>query len=293
MFGRIPRLPIDLALSTVLDVPEVVNYDEYVQLLRRSLKEAMGIAQATASKQLKRHARDHVLLANKGEHGKCKLADRWEDATYLVMGVNADSHTFKIQHSTTGVVKTVHCNLITPVNFLPLPGNASNDGWDLSASSASADPRTEQDVAVQHDDVTSTDATEYRTRVWVSQLTSDGSTDSSMEVDSQYEDAKDAPHTEPSLDQPQACGSDLPGSEGGPIPSPASGHLQSQDPLPLASELGSVAAAAGSNEHSPTLYNAAAPVPPVGPSNSVRSRVGRLLRPVDDIFSTWLSCTSL
>lgn len=56
MFGRIPRLPIDLALSTVLDVPEVVSYDEYVQLLRRNLKEAMGIAQATASKQLKRHA---------------------------------------------------------------------------------------------------------------------------------------------------------------------------------------------------------------------------------------------
>ena len=56
MFGRIPRLPIDLAFSTVLDNLEVVSYDEYVQCLWRSLKDAMGITQGSASKQLKRHA---------------------------------------------------------------------------------------------------------------------------------------------------------------------------------------------------------------------------------------------
>lgn len=64
---------------------------------------------------------DRVLLANKGERRKRKLADRWEDTVYLVTGLNADSHTFKIQNSSTGQEKTVHRNLIMPVNFLPLP----------------------------------------------------------------------------------------------------------------------------------------------------------------------------
>lgn len=56
MFGRTPRLPVDMAFGTVLDNPEVVNYDQYVQILWKDLKEAMGIAQAASIKQLKRHA---------------------------------------------------------------------------------------------------------------------------------------------------------------------------------------------------------------------------------------------
>lgn len=60
------------------------------------------------------------MLANKGARGKRKLADLWEDTTYTVVGLNKDSHTYRIQHSRTGVVKTVHRNLIMPVSFLPL-----------------------------------------------------------------------------------------------------------------------------------------------------------------------------
>jgi len=40
--------------------------------------------------------------------------------TYPVVGLNKDSHTYRIQHS-RGVVKTVHRNLIMAANFLPLP----------------------------------------------------------------------------------------------------------------------------------------------------------------------------
>ncbi|RXN38364.1 interferon-inducible GTPase 5-like protein [Labeo rohita] len=56
MFGRILRLPVDLVFETVLDNPDVVNYDSYIQALRRDMKEAMHVAQASALKQLKRHA---------------------------------------------------------------------------------------------------------------------------------------------------------------------------------------------------------------------------------------------
>ncbi|KAL0147456.1 hypothetical protein M9458_057241 [Cirrhinus mrigala] len=48
MFGRIPWLPVDLVFETVLDNPDVVDYDSYVQALRRDMKEAMHVAQASA-----------------------------------------------------------------------------------------------------------------------------------------------------------------------------------------------------------------------------------------------------
>lgn len=85
-----PRLPIDIIFGSVLDNPEVADYGQYIQCLQKDLKEAMDIAQTMATKQLQRHTDlynrkvrrvpvevgDRVLLANKGEHGKRKLADR-------------------------------------------------------------------------------------------------------------------------------------------------------------------------------------------------------------------------
>lgn len=47
----IPKLHFDLAFSTVLHNLKVVTHNEYVQFFA----EAMGIAQASALKQLKRH----------------------------------------------------------------------------------------------------------------------------------------------------------------------------------------------------------------------------------------------
>lgn len=51
MFGRKPRLPVGIVFGSVIENPEVVDYDQFVQSLRRDLKEAMNTAQA---KQLKR-----------------------------------------------------------------------------------------------------------------------------------------------------------------------------------------------------------------------------------------------
>ncbi len=188
MFGRIPRLPIDLVFGTVLDDPDVVNYDNYVQALRRDMKEAMCVAQASAKKQLKRHADlynrrvkggpidvgDRVLLANKGARGKRKLADLWEDTMYTVVGLNTDSHTYRIQHSGTGFVKTVHRNLIMPVNFLPLPDDYVEG--ELPENHLSGSESVDSVVAA-----VSVDATNYRTREWVSQLPSDDADLNDME----------------------------------------------------------------------------------------------------------------
>lgn len=56
----------------------------------------------------------------------------------------------------------------------------------------------------------------------MSQLPSEGSNDSSMEVDSQCQDDQDAPHLNQSLVETQTCGSDLPGSQSGLNSSPTS-----------------------------------------------------------------------
>ncbi|XP_042170339.1 uncharacterized protein LOC121844379 [Oncorhynchus tshawytscha] len=141
MFGRTPHLPIDMMFGTALQDSDVVDYDEYIKSLTRDLREAMEI-QVLATKQLKSHAGlynrkirgapveigDRVLLANKGERGKRKLADRWENNLKIVTEKNSDVHIFKIQNMSTGQEKTVHRNLIMPVNFLPLPDTALEDG---------------------------------------------------------------------------------------------------------------------------------------------------------------------
>lgn len=60
---------------------------------------------------------DRVLLANKWERDKKKLAGKWE--VYSVVSVTKATHTFQIR-SPMGSVKTIHRNLIVPVNFLLL-----------------------------------------------------------------------------------------------------------------------------------------------------------------------------
>lgn len=142
MFGRTPRLPVDVLFRTVLSDPTVMSYDKYVQSLTNDLKEAMVIAQEHATKEQNRHTQlynkrvkgsnidvgDRVLLANKKERGKRKVADRWESTVYTVVDRNTETHTYRIRDTVTGQVKVVHRNLLMLVNFLPVDdGSAVSD----------------------------------------------------------------------------------------------------------------------------------------------------------------------
>ena len=44
MFGRVPRLPVDVLFRTVLNDPAVISYDKYLVSLTKDLEEAMVIA---------------------------------------------------------------------------------------------------------------------------------------------------------------------------------------------------------------------------------------------------------
>lgn len=135
MFGRVPRLPVDLLFKQVLTDPGVVDYDSYAKSLLSCLRGAMEIAQKHSSGEQQHQAQqydkrvkstylsvgDRVLVANKGERGKRKLADKWEDGVYTVIGANPNIHVYKIR-DTAGHTRVVHRNLLLEVNFLPLSG---------------------------------------------------------------------------------------------------------------------------------------------------------------------------
>ncbi|KAF1373333.1 hypothetical protein PFLUV_G00259440 [Perca fluviatilis] len=141
MFGRVPRLPVDVLFRTVLHDSDVTSYDKYVACLANDLKEAMVIAQDHAAKEQDRHAQlynrkvkgsqiglgDRVLVANRTERGKRKLADRWDSTVYTVVDVNEETHTYRICDTLTGREEVVHRNLLLLANFFPV-----GDACDMS-----------------------------------------------------------------------------------------------------------------------------------------------------------------
>lgn len=158
MFGRVPRLPVDVLFSTVFHDSAVMSYDKYVACLAVDLKEAMEVAQAHAGKEQRRHAQlynrkvkgstidvgDRVLMANRRDRGKNKLADRWDSTIYTVMDMNKGTHTFRIRDTVSGQEKVIHRNLLMLVSFLPV-----GDGSDVSETSelASSEPVTDSSTS--------------------------------------------------------------------------------------------------------------------------------------------------
>ncbi|KAL1255089.1 hypothetical protein QQF64_013150 [Cirrhinus molitorella] len=134
MFGRIPRLPVDLMFQSVDRDNNFADYDQYVRKLKDNLKEAMLIAQAnnTASQQRQTdyynkdvkgrdiEEGDYVLLANKGERGRRKLADKWDSTLHVVVSVDTRCHTYRVRNTRTHQEKVVHRNLLLRANFLPV-----------------------------------------------------------------------------------------------------------------------------------------------------------------------------
>ncbi|KAJ8369746.1 hypothetical protein SKAU_G00097740 [Synaphobranchus kaupii] len=155
MFGRVPRLPVDLLFKNVLRDESVCNYDAYVKSLATDLQSAMLLAQKHSSVEQKHQSGqynkrvkglplsvgDRVLLANKGGRGKRKLADKWEPAVYTVVASKPHLHIYKIRDR-NGLVRTVHRNLLLSVNFLPLDNTLFAEDDLQSVDAVSHDPST-------------------------------------------------------------------------------------------------------------------------------------------------------
>ena len=136
MFGRHPRLPIDITMGIELEERESSSVSEYVEELREKLEWAYNVATKESrsashgqkgryDKQIRGAAEkvgDRVLVKNVGLRGKNKLANKFESDVYIVKEhPNNDIPVFIVEKE-TGPKKrrTLHRNLLLPVNFLPL-----------------------------------------------------------------------------------------------------------------------------------------------------------------------------
>lgn len=180
MFGRVPRLPVDIMFGSVLRDNEVMDYDDYVNSFQKDLKEAIRIAQSSTTQAQKKQAEqynkrvkgvaleigDKVLLANRRERARGKLADLWDSTVYVITWKDPNVHVYRVEDLVTKKNKVVHRNFILPVNFLPIGqddadstviSTLSNDGSDIGWSEKGAPAYADED----YDD--------QRTAAWVLQ----------------------------------------------------------------------------------------------------------------------------
>ena len=134
MMGRHPRLPIDVLMG--ISREEDLETD-YVRGVQNRLKHAFETATKLASKSSSRHKHyydrkirgavvevgDRVLVRNTSLRGKQKLANKWEDVPYSVVDQpDPDIPVFKVVKEGKGkVTRTLHRNMLLPINFIPLP----------------------------------------------------------------------------------------------------------------------------------------------------------------------------
>ncbi|XP_027874875.1 uncharacterized protein LOC114145478 [Xiphophorus couchianus] len=163
MFGRIPRLPIDVVFQHALSNSPVVDHHEFVSRLKHDLSVAARIAQQNSSSEQAHQAMyynrkakgspldvgDRVLVANRGERGKRKIADKWESTVYEVVSVKPDINVYCIKDPVTSRTKVLHRNLLLPVNFLTaaaVSAVADHSPCPSTAGSGLSDPIVPDEV---------------------------------------------------------------------------------------------------------------------------------------------------
>ena len=124
MFGRRPRIPIDLLFPTIRRLNTTKTLDEYVTALYRRLRQALSKARDTAFQEARRHKRvydrkagavalqpgDNVLVKLDAFRGqRRKLKNRWSDDIWTVVRQVADDvPTYVVRNTRTGKTKVLH-----------------------------------------------------------------------------------------------------------------------------------------------------------------------------------------
>ncbi|KAK2896137.1 hypothetical protein Q8A73_015625 [Channa argus] len=123
MFGRQPRLPIDIAFGLPVNESSVIPHSQYVKRLKSYLTESYQLAAANAKKVADKNKRrfdmrvrestleigDRVLVRNLRLRGKHKLADRWESTVYIVQKRAGDLPVYTVcPEGQEGPVRTLH-----------------------------------------------------------------------------------------------------------------------------------------------------------------------------------------
>ena len=136
MFGRDPRLALDVILGIVSDEKPETDYCKHVSQLRDCLRRAYQLASRNSDHARERqklnhdlHVRaavlevgDRVLVKVLAVKGKNKIADRWEDHPYVVIEhPNDDIPVYIVtKEDDDGPVRTLHRKHLLPIGSLPV-----------------------------------------------------------------------------------------------------------------------------------------------------------------------------
>lgn len=143
MFGRHPRLPVDLIFGSST-TSEPCEYSEYVQTLHDCLSQAYAQANETSRHSKEQQKKyydkkakcqafspgDRVLIKVCHVEGRQKLGDRWEARPYIVVKKRHNSPVYVVRPEDGGKERVVHRNLLAQCMFLPVEqvGGAAVEG---------------------------------------------------------------------------------------------------------------------------------------------------------------------
>lgn len=158
MFGRHPRLPVDVAFGITPEKSSDNTTAAYVRDLRDRLQFAFEKASQNTTKSAcsnkknyDKRARDtrlepgdRVLVKNLSVRGKQKLKDRWEADCYRVVRRIQDLPVYELKSETDGKRRTLHRNLLLPFNCAPpsekTPPKVLPTNQELSSDDEGDDP---------------------------------------------------------------------------------------------------------------------------------------------------------
>ncbi|XP_067315603.1 uncharacterized protein [Pseudorasbora parva] len=133
MFGRQPRLPIDLAFRVPVNNSHNEFHSQYVKTLKTHLQESYELARKNAAKVAARNKTrydkrvtessldvgDRVLVRNVRLRGKHKLADKWDSEVYIVVNRAGELPVYTVKpEGKEGPLRTLHRDLLLPCGFL-------------------------------------------------------------------------------------------------------------------------------------------------------------------------------
>ncbi|KAJ8384799.1 hypothetical protein AAFF_G00197860 [Aldrovandia affinis] len=244
MFGRVPRLPVDLLFRNVLRDDCVCDYNAYVKSLATDLQSAMLLAQRHSSVEQKHQS------------------DQYNKKVKAYLFLLLQFHIYKIRDC-DGQVRTVHRNLLLAVNFLPLDNTLFAEDDLRSVDTVSHDPSnvpdpeaavSEPESVAEHSVVDSSSwlnvSERNRTASWVCD---------------------------------QSCTAEVESVNGVSVGRASSPTVS----VPLHRCYCSSLTATRSLSHALPLTG----ILPQGPENSVRSRYGRVVRPVRRFIETMVQFT--
>lgn len=134
MFGRQPRLPVDIMMGLPEEDGEH-DFHQYIANLRRRLQEAYRVAATETEKAQQRQKRnydqrvrgtiirpgDRVLVKILAFEGKHKISNKFEENPYIVIDQpNEDVPVYTIQREDgVGPLRKLHRNHLLPISTLP------------------------------------------------------------------------------------------------------------------------------------------------------------------------------